>query len=199
MIKKTLSKVQYKGYNNRPHKVPDPKELKVGVLYAISLNPGALPVIYAEKNDSFKYNYRHYTNTILNKINKCVNCNINVNPELSSSGKWHYHGWIKIQDLARFMLYDIKILKQYFCFEIDTIANEDKWREYVLKGEFYMKEFCESEKIPYKIQTGDKLVKLTDNDKLFDVSYMFDEDEIDMDDDLNIFRSTQITHCPSSE
>jgi len=115
-MKKTPIKTQYKGYNNRPHKMLDPKLLSLDDKYALSLNPASLPVMYAEKNDTFKYNYRHYHNTILSKINKCNNCKIEIRPELSMSGKWHYHGYIKILNIAPFMLYDIKILKQYFCF-----------------------------------------------------------------------------------
>lgn len=203
MMKKNLTSTKkpgsYNGYNNRPHKIPDPKLLKINTKYALSLNPSAKPIQYVEKNDTFKYNFRHYHNTILNKINKCNNCIIDIIPELSSSGKYHYHGYITIINLAYFMLMDVCILRQYFAFEIDIINDSKVWEEYVNKGSHYMESFCISEKIPYKIKTGDKPVKLRDEDKLFDQSYEWDEDVDYGEEDLDIFRKKEHIMCPPSD
>lgn len=205
MMKKTPQNTkkagQYSGYNNRQHKIPDPKILNVSIKYALSLNPSSKPVQYVEKNDTFKYNFRHYFNSILNKINKCSNCNIEITPELSCTGKYHYHGYIIINNLANFMLYDICILRQYFAFEIDTIGDMKAWEIYVNKGAHYMVQHCASEKIPYVMKSGDKPVKLRDEDKLFDQSYEWDEDVVlDDDEDLPVmFRNTALTLCPQTD
>lgn len=191
----------FNGYNNRAHKIPDPKLLNVQVKYALSLNPSSRPVQYVEKNDTFKYNFRHYYNTILSKINKCVNCQIDIVPEISATGKYHYHGYITITNLANFMLYDICILRQYFAFEIDTITDMKVWETYVNKGSHYMLAHCANEKIPYNMKTGEKPVKLRDEDKLFDVSYEWDdeiENEIDDDTEVNKYHNNSRTLCPDS-
>lgn len=183
MMKKTPTTTSYKGYNNRPHKIPDPKLLKIDELYSLSLNPGSNPVNYVPKNDTFQYNYRVYTNKIINIINKCKNCKITMYPELSSSGKYHYHGYITILNIAYFMLYDIHILKQYSCFEIDIINDSKIWSEYVFKGKHYMEIFCKDEKIPYKLITNMNTIGLKEEDKLFNASYDFEDfDDIDVDD-----------------
>lgn len=175
MIRRNTNiKAQFSGYNNRPHKMPDPKLMHINTKYALSLNAGSQPFEYLEHNDTHKGDIQIYTNEILKKIKLCTNAEIEVYPEISSSGRWHYHGYIVIKNLAKFLLFDFNYLKQYFCFEIDTIGDIEEWTIYVNKGSHYMEEYCKESDIPYKITTTTKPIKV--KDKLQDLKYEWKDD-----------------------
>jgi hypothetical protein len=60
----------------------------------------------------------------------------------------------------RFTLFDLVHLKENGVFEIDTINDEIKWKEYVFKQKELMIDFLKEYKIPYEFNTMDsKLLK----------------------------------------
>lgn len=153
-------KDEFAGYNNRPHKIPDPKLLDENIEYALSINPSAQPIDYETYNETFKGDIRAYTNEILKVLRMLKNCHIEVHPEISSGGRWHYHGVIIIKDLALFLLYDMKIMKHYFSFELDTIKETKEWSDYCMKCSHFMEKYCTQNKMPYKITSSTKDLKV---------------------------------------
>ena len=161
---KAQTRAQFAGYNNRPYKIPDPKLLNIGVQYAITLNPSAQPYTYVEANGLFTGDNKAYHNEIMRIIRSLRNITLELTPELSGSGRWHYHGYAVIKDLAKFLIFDINIMKQYFCFEIDTIGETEedklKWKVYCSKGSHYMEKYCQDNKLPYQITSETLNVKV---------------------------------------
>jgi len=104
-----------------------------------------------------------YHNEIMSKIRLLKNIHLELTPEISAGGRWHYHGYVTIKDIANFLLYDLKILKQYFSFELDTIGETEedkkKWFEYVTKCSHFMEKYSKESKIPYPIDSNTKDVK----------------------------------------
>lgn len=165
------------GYLKRQHQMPDPKILATKVKYALSLNPAAQPFELLTQNESFKGDLKVYTNEILRVIKLYKYSNIRMYPEISSAGRWHYHGWIEFKDIAKFMLFELPILKQYFSFEIDTIADDETWNTYVMKCSHFMEEYTKSEGIPYEITQDTKPLKVDALQKDYKYEWIDDYDE----------------------
>lgn len=58
--------------------------------------------------------------------------------EVSSTGRLHFHGTIRILDPKQFYVYTVPILQASGTYEIDTIQNPDEWRTYCEKQESVM-------------------------------------------------------------
>lgn len=69
--------------------------------------------------------------------------------EISSQGRIHFHGYIKINDIYQFFFHDMKKLKCYGTFEIDQITDPLKWDLYIKKQKHFMEEFCFKNHIIY--------------------------------------------------
>lgn len=118
------------GKFKRLHSCIPPEKIELRKRYAISLNPSFDIKCF---DNAIKQ-----LNVVLNKTNAIDE--IVLYPELSPIGKLHYHGVIVINDVFLFYFEDLKLLKDFGSFEIDTIADPKYWiDEYCRKGESYMK------------------------------------------------------------
>lgn len=169
MKKNTNIKAQFSSSLRKySHVCPDPKLLKVNEPYAFSFNPASQPYEY-QSNETIKGDIQIWTNCIISLLKSLRFCKVNIRPEISSNGRVHFHGTIHLLNIARFMLFDIPLIKDKGTFEIDTIKDPETWKTYYTKGEFYMLDYCKEEKIPYILTNDTKLVKV--ENKLQDIKY----------------------------
>lgn len=154
------------------HVCPDPKTLSVDTAYAFSFNPASQPYEYMNTG-ILQGDIQVWTNAIINIIRSLRHCKINIRPELSCNSRIHYHGTIHLNNIPRFMLFDMPLLKDKGTFEIDTIKDPKEWEIYYTKGEFYMLDFCKEEKIPYIITNETKTVKV--DNKLQQIVYEWED------------------------
>lgn len=127
-----------------------PEDCEVDKLYSFSLNPQEQPAIqnfYRIKLNTFK----DWSDQIENKIKRLHYCQYSLCIEISSNGRLHYHGYIKIKDIAKFYMYDIKLLKDIGCYEVDHITDPSVWSTYVEKQKRFMEKFCKENEIKYMI------------------------------------------------
>lgn len=149
MMKKTTKTTTYTGYNNRPYKLPPPEEIIPDVLMAFTYNPSFTPM------EGEIIDMPTYVNELTEVFRKLKYCKIHLAHEISSTGKFHLHGYIKIQNPIKFTLFDFYHLKQDGVLEIDTINDSDVWHTYVYKQKTIMTEFLKEQKVPYEINTID--------------------------------------------
>lgn len=134
----------YVSFNNRRHKNPPPEEMIVNRKYAFTFNPEKQPL-----NPNFKLDLITWHNGIDNIFKSLKYCHVVLQPELSSGCRWHYHGYIEINDIMMFYIYDLNHIRQSGSYEIDTIENEITWVNYVCKQSELMKPICKKYGIPY--------------------------------------------------
>lgn len=128
--------------------IPMEMMVKDGI-YSFTYNPEEQPLV--EKFYNIKLNtLKAFQEQIVERLHLHY-AEVNVVTELSSAGRLHYHGIIKIKDPCNFIFYDLRKLKHYGCYEIDTIESQAKWSEYCNKNTRLMSEWCKKNDIPYTI------------------------------------------------
>lgn len=139
---------------NRQHqkcKAPKMEVMKINTCYAVTLSPPDRRTITGAKmckgNDleTFK-TLEMNINEDLQLFKKLKYSKIEVYPELSPTGRLHYHGYIEIHNVLKFYYHDTHILNQ-ISYEIDTISEDPegiyKYEQYVLKQQQHFKEFLD--------------------------------------------------------
>ncbi|UOF82064.1 rep protein [Circoviridae sp.] len=126
-----------------------------GVFYAITINP----------NDKHQYFHNPIRlGNFLTDLKKEYLYKIDgtyefdVYPEVSSKGRLHWHGFIKVYDKVNFYLFDIPNIIRKGTLVIREMNDEDSWLEYVTKHrEFhtYIREHNYT-KIPIRCKTKHK-------------------------------------------
>ncbi len=82
---------------------------------------------------------------------RCIDldaCSMELYPEISPIGRYHWHGRLWVHNILSFYLYVIPKLKDKFTFEIDTISEDDVWKIYCTKQSHLWE--CKT-KLPIKI------------------------------------------------
>lgn len=130
---------------NCPHKSPAPEVMVVGKEYAFSYNPDML-IDPKDTGTDYCIRARRFIVTNL----RLRYSTIDIIPEISSQGRIHFHGTIKLGSIVSFFLEDIPVLKKHGTYEIDVINNPDTWTVYVMKFyevfESYWSNHCPKEK-----------------------------------------------------
>lgn len=161
MTKKTPKMAPaYSNYNNRPYKLPPPEEIVPDAVMAFTYNPSFTPT------DDEILDLPTYINELTDVFRKLKYCKLHLAHEISCNAKWHLHGYIKITDVMRFYIFDLKHLKSDGVFEIDTISDPLKWKDYVYKQKALMTDFLASHKVPYEINTIDSKLYIIKVDAL---------------------------------
>lgn len=87
-------------------------------------------------------------------LRKMKYCNFAVYPELSPTGRLHFHGFIQPRDILLFYYHDLHILNDY-SYEIDTIGegedNHKKYADYVWKQKSLWVPLLDKHKYKYEI------------------------------------------------
>jgi len=127
-----------------------PEDLDLDVHYAFSFNP--------EEQPMFEQFYKVKLNTLskwseyyINIFKSLKYCSITVNTEVSSKGRFHYHGYVLIKDIPRFIINDLAKLRHYGTYEIDFIKDKDVWFDYVNKQKFFMEQYCTDNDMIYQL------------------------------------------------
>lgn len=125
-----------------------PEDCYTGVLYSFSINPQEQP--------EFQCFYRMKLNTLRDwsqqfedKMSKVHYCEYTLTCEIGSGGRLHYHGYIKINNIVKFYLHDLRYLKELGTYEIDKIEDKEVWNIYVEKQKRFMEKYCKENDIKY--------------------------------------------------
>lgn len=122
--------------DNAQWKSITPEEMVACTWYTITLNP---------KNQFFDETATRHTPRLAECIDYLYEClaylknvRIELYPEISSLGRVHYHGILKVYDIFEFYLKDIPMLKDICSFEIDKIDSMETWIKYCTKQKSIM-------------------------------------------------------------
>lgn len=146
MIRKNHPKVKYNCIK--------PEEVVDNTLYTFSFNPEEQPMFQKFYSMTLN-NLKDWSQQQHNILTSLKYCKVECYMEISSGGRLHFHGYIKITDTVNFFLKTIKHIRHYGTYEIDHITDHEKWSEYVSKMEKKMKTFCENHSMIYKINNFD--------------------------------------------
>lgn len=130
-----------------------PETVSTDKCYSFSYNPEDQPSIERFYNIKLT-TYTSFIQKYKEIFTSMKYCDIQACLEISQKGRLHWHGWIRINDVVRFYLYDLKKLMHYGTYEIDVINDEEKWELYVVKQLDIMTEFCSKEGIEYCINNN---------------------------------------------
>lgn len=135
-------------------------------LYAFSINPkdelqgdqGISLISRAEK-------YKHIIKKLTSFLKKW-DIEYELYPELSTPDptriyvvkncqpRLHFHGYIKIKYITQFYLYCyVKLVKLIGIYKIKEITDDKKWRKYISKDSFPMKQICNELGIKYQLKS----------------------------------------------
>ena len=141
---------------NRPHKCPKTEDLEINVKYAFSYSPDGRLLGSTNNDHSSRLadTIKHVTRT----MKKLSHCHVICALESSSSGRFHYHGTIEINNIGKFILNDMPLLQKDATYEIDTIKDMCVWETYVYKQRSIWATLIESMNLPlnyrYIVTTG---------------------------------------------
>lgn len=131
------------------HDCPSPEVIKTGYGYAMSFNP-------QKQEDKWVPSERY--KRLIKNMNR-LNSNIKYSkyilyPELSKSGRWHYHGMIWVKNPMGFFSNDLPILHANGTLFI--VPQEDwEWYAYCTKQRHLMAPYLHSLGMKYKCHSDD--------------------------------------------
>lgn len=149
---------------NSIHKVIKLEDLTIRKLYAFSYNPTAQPK--RGQLNSVKEWWDLHENLF---CNVCKYSNYKLYCELSPKGRFHFHGWLTIENIVQFVLNDLQDLMLNAAIDIEHIQTNSQlfnntdsippdetqmppsprgsegWEIYVLKQQILMQEFLQKE------------------------------------------------------
>ena len=165
----------YTSYNNRPYKLPSPEEMSDDLM-AFTYNPKITP------NDKGRLNMELYYNELIDVFWNLQYSNVKLYHEISATGKWHLHGFIKIHNKMKFTLFDLPLLMQDGVFEIDTIGDMEGWLVYIHKQKQLMDDILKEYKIPLEINSIDGTLKKKKIDPIYSMAKCKQIDPMENDD-----------------
>lgn len=133
--------VKKKAFNkfDKPKNVfPKPEHIVIGDSYAFNWNPSTQPNML--KVFGFAEWYHHYSTG----LEKLQHCSIQTVVEISSTGRFHFHGEIIFHSHA-FYWTDIKYLTEAGTCVIKKIDDADTWNDYLNKQQEFMQPFMEAQ------------------------------------------------------
>lgn len=174
-----MGKTQAAKKNNGLHKCLSPECIEVGKKYTFSFNPIDQPE---------RLNYKTKLGVLTefgNKLSSLLGglryADVDIQLEISSSGRLHFHGYIVITALIDFYFFDIPELQRNGSYEIDYINDTSVWDKYVNKLKSPMAKWCEKNNIVYRINTivNEKYIPATKIEKIKydDLFNLFEEEE----------------------
>jgi len=170
-----------KNYNNgfkRLHTFPPPEKVKLNEVLTFTLNPSDTPYINTKNNR--KVLLESFFNDIIKGLGKLRYCDYKIYPEISSTGKWHFHGTITITDIMNFYLYDVPLMQALGAIEIDTIKDLDIWLAYCTKQAELMKAYLTPLKLKMEINKKSEYYTINPLQQM-----ERDKDDSQIDDEYN--------------
>lgn len=132
----------FSGGTNALHKAPAPELVQLETDYAFSFNPSSQPVSLSNLAEWYTEHQR--------LLHEWTGANIHCVPELSSKGRLHFHGVIRILNVPHFYIH-LKDYEPFGGWEIDTISDMKVWDTYCFKSKSFMKDFIEGYKLKYEL------------------------------------------------
>lgn len=117
-----------------------PEDVKTYHKYAFNLAPEYQPT--QGKLNSFKEWYDHFEH-ILRDI--CIASKYTMFVEISSKGRFHFHGYIEVHDIMNFYIFDVKTLMNNGTCVMKEIEDVTKWHEYIHKQEKFIQKYLKKE------------------------------------------------------
>lgn len=143
MDRKKTHKSAFIQYNNRKHKILAPEEMSLEQWYTFTYNPETQP-----RRPNMMIDLISWHNGMDHKFKRKY-CQIEAVPEISSNGRFHYHGLIKITNIMKFYIEDLPVLRDGATYEIDTISDMTAWKTYMYKQQYLMEPLTKEYGIPY--------------------------------------------------
>lgn len=125
-------------FENTRHKGVPIEDIKFGQLYSFNVNPQAQPARYDDLHRWLVQWHDFFVDFRLNDIDLYL--------ESSPTGRFHFHGIIKIYNLKQYIFMLIK-LNENASYEVDTIKDLDVWMQYCTKQYTLMKKDMDMENV----------------------------------------------------
>lgn len=123
------------------------KKMLSAETYSFTVNPN-------DANQNWTNRLNRFTTVIkktIRNLDFILSAEYELYPEISKTGRIHYHGYITILDPMEFLLYDIRQLDKWSKYEIDTLTDNDVWPRYIKKDKETVQRYCKSKQLPYKL------------------------------------------------
>lgn len=111
------------------------EKLSTDKLFAITINPLDIrdSKTYRCPDVRVIYDFQAKFQLFYDWIKRLKHCSLQLYPELSQTGRLHYHGYIRIKNIFNFVWQDLHILSDYV-YEIDTCeTNDNVYQMYIQK------------------------------------------------------------------
>lgn len=112
--------------NGKPRDIiPKPEDLRGDVSYAFSINP----------ESQFFGDVKRVTR-VINVMRRTLNSDTisyRIYPEVSRTGRIHFHGYLRIWDTGRFYVYLVPELLKIATITLEEIFNDEIWEDYIIK------------------------------------------------------------------
>lgn len=137
-------------------KAPDMDQIDINKCYSITISPPdwrdtdrLLNMNIIHSSEFLVKGIRKHHDNFQNNLFKDNIGYLELYPELSHTGRLHYHGYIAIKDPPMFYHRDCYTLMNMGIIEIDVIEDDIKWMVYTQKQKNYMKQYCEKAGLEY--------------------------------------------------
>lgn len=117
-----------------------PENIFIDAVYAFNHNPEAQPKI--GKLNSVK-EWFDTMELLFTKV--CNHSKFKLNVEISSTGRYHFHGYISVVDIIGFYTKDVKSLIQSGTSIMKVIDKESDWEEYIWKQKGFIQPHLQAE------------------------------------------------------
>lgn len=136
--------------NHQKYSCVKPENMYIDKLYTFSYNPEDQPLF--ERFYKMKLNNLSDWSNQCREILKLKYASVDVVLEISSKGRFHYHGYIVVNNIPLFIIHDLAKLRHYGTYEIDEITDEEVWRTYVYKQQRFMQSYADRNNMIYNIK-----------------------------------------------
>lgn len=112
---------------------PKPEELRDDY-YAITISPDPCGVFYPMGESSSPMS--DFAGLWMRKLRSLLACDVKLWLEFSKTGRWHFHGFMKVNINKKYAFYfnDIKILQEGCNIDVRVSDTPDSWHLYCVKN-----------------------------------------------------------------
>lgn len=117
-------------FDNKKNSHLKPEDVAVGVEYTFTINPDDTRQYFGSPNRLGLF-HEYWSKRLLELFYSKAAYWFEI--EISSNGRLHMHGIVRIENIQALYLYTIPALVMLGSTEMDTIEDRGKWVEYMLK------------------------------------------------------------------
>lgn len=140
------------------------ERLNTKQMYAFTFNPEAQPVL------DHPIGVKNWWENMTEFFDELKHCEVRMYCEVSTTGRWHLHGFIHITDKLRFTIYDIPKITSKGSSKIDIMDTSDDyitWLIYCNKQQNEIQDYltehlyCEVDPKSHKYKNSDGIIQIT--------------------------------------